>query len=83
MKEEDRPNSWSGVSGAGFSHRCLLLGLGATQEKKVGQKGFVITITVILFKTMALFLIQRSFSTGMAKLNVFSRLNISYLSLGQ
>lgn len=32
---------------------------------------------------MALLLIQRSFGTGMAKLKVFSRLNISYLSLGQ
>jgi len=40
VKEEDRPNSRTGVSGAGFSHRCLLLGLGTTQDMKVGQKVF-------------------------------------------
>lgn len=40
LKDDDRPSSQPGVSGAGFSHRCLLVGLGTTRDKKVGQKAF-------------------------------------------
>lgn len=82
LKDDDRPSSQPGVSGAGFSHRCLLVGLGTTRDKKVGQKAFHTYSNSNVFKITALLLIQRSFSTGMAKLKVFSHLDVSYLSLG-
>lgn len=36
VKEEDRPNSQTSVSGVGFSHTCLLLRLGgnSTEESR-------------------------------------------------
>lgn len=40
LKEDNRPNSQTGVFGAGFSHRCLFLVLVTTQDKKVAQKAF-------------------------------------------
>lgn len=77
--KEDRPNSqdWSVCLEQGFQ-----IVLGATQKKSWPKQVFVSIVTV-LFKIKTLLLIQRSFSTRMAKLNVFSCLNISYLSLGQ